>query len=84
MQPYAPLGAIRIDDVYILCMKMKFTFCSYDLFQPSYFTWNLMLMTGVNEEQFQDTLEATERAIMSSIYKFAFHPNGEIDIERDK
>ena len=41
-------------------------------------------MTGVSEEQFQDTLVSTERAIMSRIYKYAFYPNGEIDKEIDR
>ena len=46
------------------------------------FLWNWS--TGASEEQLQDTFVATERAIMSSIFKYAFYPNGEVDMERDR
>lgn len=42
------------------------------------------IWSGASEEQLQDTFVTTERAIMSSIFKFAFYPNGSIDMERDR
>ena len=48
--------------------------------KPFLWTWS----TGASEEQLQDTCVATERAIMSSIFKYAFYPNGEVDMERDR
>ena len=47
-------------------------------------TGNVILIIGASREQLDDTSFATERAVMSSIFKFAFYPNGNIDMERDR
>lgn len=41
-------------------------------------------MAGVSDEQFQDSLVAIERAIMSSIYISAFYPFGGVDQQIDR
>lgn len=42
------------------------------------------IWSGASEEQLKDTFIATERAILSSIFKSAFYPNGDVDMGNDK
>ena len=45
---------------------------------------SLSLSLDASDSQMTDAMVATERAIMSRIYKLALYPNGEGDVARDQ
>lgn len=42
------------------------------------------MITDCTDDQLQDAQIATERALMSKIFKEAFYPNGMTDVDNDK